>query len=134
MKMSRANGDTAADHAARDRPIRHRALAVNRRPQQIEFLTKLGQEAVEATRCCSVGGAHCRIVAKGLHDQIDRPVLQKEPLPVRQKPRGGLLEHRAYPCERGARPGANGHGLSCRCGRLRRAPPVKFDSGWTESM
>ena len=69
-------------HAARHGSDGHCARAVKRRPQQYEFLTEFGQKAVEALLCSSVGSVHCRIVTESLHDEIDRAVLQHEPLPV----------------------------------------------------
>ena len=72
-------------HAARDDTFQRASNGIGGRSQLHQLLAEFIEQAGEALRRSLVGGAHVAFPALRLDDQIDRTVLQMQPLAVRKK-------------------------------------------------
>ena len=72
-------------HAARDDALQRASNRIGGRSQFDQLLAEFIEQAGEAPRRGLIGGAHVAFPALRLDDQIDRTVLQMQPLAVRKK-------------------------------------------------
>ena len=72
-------------HAARDDAFQRASNRIGGLSQFNQLLAEFIEQAGEAPRRSLVGGAHLAFAALRLDDQIDRTVLQMQPLAVRKK-------------------------------------------------
>ena len=72
-------------HAARDHALQRASSWIGCLTQFGQLFAKLVQQAGEAPRCGVIAGPHLRLVAFRLDNQIDRTILQMQPLAVRKK-------------------------------------------------
>ncbi len=72
-------------HAARDDALQRASNRIGSLSQFDQFPAEFIEQAGEAPRRGVVGGAHLAFTAPRLDDQIDRTVLQMQPLAVRKK-------------------------------------------------
>ena len=72
-------------HAARDDALQRAARGIGRLAQRRQFLAEFIEQAGKAPRRGVIGGADLRRLPLGLDDQIDRTVLQMQPLAVGKK-------------------------------------------------
>ena len=72
-------------HAARDHAFQRATRRSGRLAQFDQFLAEFVEQAGETPRRCFIGGAHIRLAAFRFDDQVDRTVLQMQPLAVGKK-------------------------------------------------
>ncbi len=90
-------------HAARDRALQQAARWMSRLAQHLQLVAEFIKQACETPCRGVIGRAHIRLAAARLDDQVDRAVLQMQPLAVSQQ-----LDLRGSAHVRG--PGAGGCG------------------------
>ena len=73
-------------HAARDRALQQAARRIGRLAQHRQLVAEFIEQAGETPRRGVIGRAHIRLAAARLDDQVDRAVLQMQPLAVGQQP------------------------------------------------
>ena len=72
-------------HAARDDTFQRASNRIGGPSEFNQLLAEFIEQAGKAPRRSLVGGTHIRFAALRLDDQIDRTVLQMQPLAVRKK-------------------------------------------------
>jgi hypothetical protein len=90
-------------HAARDDTLQAASRRIGGRPQQRQFFAEFVKQARKTSDRGSIGRAQIFAAAARLHDQVDRTILQMQPLAVLEPSDLRLPRHHcASACGRGA--------------------------------
>jgi hypothetical protein len=80
-----------------DNALQYASRRIGRSAQGRQFAAEFVEQAGKTPPRRVIGRAHLGLYAAGLHDQVDRTVLQVKPPAVRQKPDLRRSHHSRFP-------------------------------------